>query len=178
MAEGKQAETQLVIYRHNDAEALAVLKDALQGDEWKAVAPDDPDEISRQIIAEILAATNVDELERRPAESWGDYLGVPMRIDSWSARPSSFDQGNSFFMVVRATDGVKGEPHILTIGSKTVCAQLIKLAELNLLPATRILEEVATQNEGRKVRQLVSTPAELKAREGARVEARKAEGAA
>lgn len=167
MADDKQA---LVTYRSQDVEALDELASIILTGDLNVEAIDDPEAYSRQILAEIWAAENVEDLERKPAEGWRDYLGVPMEIQSFVARPSDFEN-NALFFVVRAIDMSDGEQKVLTTGSLNVCLQLCKLAKLGELPATRVLAEDDTKS-GNKVLFLSMTEQEIERRKAERVAAR------
>jgi hypothetical protein len=164
------ADKQLVTYRSQDVAALDELASIILTGDLNVEAIDDPEAYSRQILAEIWAAETVEELERKPAEGWRDYLGIPMEIHSFTARPSDFEN-NALYFVIRAVDMTDGEQKILTTGSLNVCLQLCKLAKLGELPCIRVLGEDDTKS-GNKVLFLMMAEDEAERRKAERVASR------
>jgi hypothetical protein len=96
---------------------------------------DDPDEISRQIIMQLLSAESEAELESfGQTLGWGDAEGIPMQISGFRWRPSSFDEGGPVYVIVNAFRLDTGEAVVLTTGSGNVLAQLSWLARNGRLP--------------------------------------------
>lgn len=128
--------TDVVLLTDMDQQQLKGLGDMLLSKE--RTAPDvvrEPEDVSREIIAQILAATSVDEIERQEAEGWAEYEGVPMEVRSIAWRPSTYEEGHAIFFVVRANDLSVDPPaaRVLTTGAGNVMAQLIALAGLGAL---------------------------------------------
>ena len=107
----------------------------------------DPEEVQRSLIAALLSAESDEELERVEAEGWGDYVGVPFEVLDFVWRPSSFDEGQPVFLVVRAISLEDGTPHVLTTGSSQVMAILANLAKRDRLPAVRELASAETKSK-------------------------------
>lgn len=107
----------------------------------------DPEDVQRELIAALLTAESDEELERVEAEGWGDYVGVPFEILDFVWRPSSFDEGQPVFLVVRALKMDDGSPHVLTTGSAQAMAQLANLAKRDRLPAIRELASAETKSK-------------------------------
>lgn len=145
-----------IVVQSTDLAAIGELERAL----LEGVAPvevdRDPDDVSHEIIAQLLGATDDEQLERLEAEGWSPgpdhagYLGVPMEIHGFVWRPSTFDEGQAVFLVVRTIDLRDGTPHVLTTGSGQVMAQLANLAKRDRLPAVRELAGTETKSQ-RKV---------------------------
>lgn len=113
---------------------------------------DDPDEISREILAQLLGASSDAELESfGEAEGWRDYAvprsvalagkgGTAFEIRGFKWRPSSFEEGQRIFFVVQAIQLDTGELKTLTTGSGNVMAQLANMAKREtLVGAVRML---------------------------------------
>ena len=111
----------------------------------------DPEDVQRELIEALLSAESDVELERLEAEGWGEYEGVPFEILDFVWRPSTYDEGQPVFLVVRALRMDDGSPHVLTTGSAQVMAQLANLAKRDRLPAIRELASAETKTRGRTV---------------------------
>jgi len=175
----------VTVKRSTDLVAINELEEALLSGIAPMEVEQDPEEVSREIVAALLAAESDEELERLEAESWGPskgsptkppspgYLGVPFEIHSFVWRPSTFEEGQPVFLVVRALRLDDGSPHVLTIGSAQVMAQLANLAKRGRLPVIR--ELAGTETKQKRMVYWLKTPEEV-AR--ARREAALAEAAA
>ena len=96
---------------------------------------DDPDEISRQIIMQLLGAETEAELENfGQAQGWRELQDIPMELQGFRWRPTSFDEGGPVYVIVNATRLDTGEAVVLTTGSANVLAQLSWLARHGRLP--------------------------------------------
>lgn len=130
---------ELVVRDHKSAEGLQELADILLTPRSdlpeQAATVEDPEDISREILASILSAETVAEVERLEAEGWRERVGDPMEIRGFQWRPSTFEEGQAVFFVVRANDLTVDPPKpvLLTTGSGNVMAQLVALARLNAL---------------------------------------------
>lgn len=138
------AESQTIVVRDSsDLAGLSEFEDLLTGklDVEAVEVMEDPDEISREIIRQLLAATTDEELALAKATKWrDDLLGVPVLIRGFRWRKSDYlDQEDFKGMPVYAlTQGVRldtGEylPAI-TCGSANVLAQLANLGKRGKLP--------------------------------------------
>lgn len=143
----KQNDTSMVVRRSTDLAAINELEKALLEGKAPVEVERDPEDVSREIISQLLAAESDEELERIEAEGWGEFVGVPFEILDFIWRPSSFDEGQPVFLVVRAMRMDDGTPHVLTTGSGQVMAQLANLAKRNRLPAIRELAEAETKSK-------------------------------
>lgn len=135
MAETQTPGTEVAVFRSGDLSSLDTLGGILtsgQQIEWDDTE-DDGAEIARQIVAQILAADSNDEvlsLSDSEATGWGDLLGVPVELEGFSARPSTFEgEGPGIFMVVYGTRLDEGERVVLTTGSLNIMAQLVNMAK-------------------------------------------------
>lgn len=121
---------------------ISELERILLTDEMVEVV-DDPAEMSREIVAQLLGAESDEELESfGNAIGWRDLQGVPMELHAFRWRPSDFagEGGASVYFVVEATRLDEGERVILTTGSRNVLAQLTNLAKRGRIPgAVRML---------------------------------------
>src|SRR5207248_2189561 len=114
----KMDESQSVVVRRSvDLQAVNELERALLEGQAPMEVDRDPEDVAREIIAALLAATDDEELERLEAEGWGEFEGVPFEVHDFAWRPSSFDEGQPVFLVVRAISLEDGSPHVLTTGS-------------------------------------------------------------
>jgi hypothetical protein len=121
---------------------LDELEKILLGDAELPDVVDDPAEISREIMAQLLAAESDEELEQvGQATGWRELPGVPVEIHGFRWRPSSFEEGAPIFFVVNATRLDTGERVVLTTGSGNILAQLCNMARRGtLVGAIRALE--------------------------------------
>ena len=96
---------------------------------------DDPAELSRGIVAQLLAAPDDAALQAfGNAEPWGDYLEVPMEIRGFRWRRSDFEgEGAPIYFIVDVTDMKDGTQRTLTTGSMSVLAQLSNMARRGTL---------------------------------------------
>lgn len=94
-----------------------------------------PDQVSIDIIARILGATNVaDVLEGSGAIHARDYLDTPFTLTSVRFNRSTFEgAGPQFYALLEGADG-NGEKVVITCGAKNVIAQAWKLGDLGALP--------------------------------------------
>lgn len=94
---------------------------------------DDPEQITREIFEQILAADSNQALNQLgQATGWRELEGIPVKLGaSFRWRPSSYDEGAPIFLIVPAEKlGPEGvlEPVTLTCGSMNVIAQLMNMA--------------------------------------------------
>lgn len=140
--------------------ATPALIDELETALLSGVAPNevdrDPEEVQRELIAALLSAESDEELERVEAEGWGEYVDVPFEILDFVWRPSTFDEGQPVFLVVRALKLDDGSPHVLTTGSAQVMAILANLAKRDRLPAIRELR--ASETKSKRTVYYLATP--------------------
>jgi hypothetical protein len=111
---------------------------------------EDPDELHRQIVAELLDAESDDELEQvGSAEGWQTLEGIPVAIQGFRWRPSEYKEGPPVFCVVYATRMDDGSRVVLTVGSAGIMAQLTNLARRGRLPgAVRMLVRAEKPSKG------------------------------
>lgn len=164
----------LAVRRSTDLAALTDLGRILASGQFDTEIIDDPDEISRQIIEELLTAESDEELESSGrATGWLEYEGVPVEIHNFRWRKSDYTEGAPIYLIVSATDMRDGEGLILTTGSKNVIAALINLAMRDRFPVVRILTRAdKPTTKGYYPLWLSSTAEEVEARKAARIAAR------
>jgi hypothetical protein len=142
-----ETQNSMVVRRSTDIIAIDELERALRDGTMPAEVERNPEDVSREIIAQLLDAESDEELERLEAEPWGGLVGVPFEIHGFVWRPSSFDEGQPVFLVVRALRMDDGSPHVLTTGSGQVMAQLVNLAKRGSLPCVRELASDTTKSQ-------------------------------
>jgi hypothetical protein len=100
----------------------------------------DPDEMSRQILAQILASETVQDVFSVVGEAhgWREYADVPVELHGFRWRPSDKYEASKFFLIVFATDLTNGESLALTTGSMNIIAQLVALADQDSLEGTKV----------------------------------------
>jgi len=140
-----KTQTQEVALQDTDALSLdrfdeALLTGAIEG----GSVQQDPAELTRQIVAQLLAASSDEELEQfGNALPWRDLLNVPVEIRNFKWMESSFEgDGPAVYVVVQATRLDTGDPVTLTNGSMNVMAALSNMARRgSLIGAIRVLVE-------------------------------------
>jgi hypothetical protein len=103
---------------------------------------DDPDEVSRRIIASILAAPDSTGMfaaaSGSDAVGWREYKGRPVEIRGFRWRPSDFEEGSPVFVIVQAIEITTGEIVNLTTGASAVLAQLAWMAQNGQLVGAKV----------------------------------------
>jgi len=152
-------QTEIVVRKSNDLAQLAELERILLTDEAVEVV-DDPDQMSKEIVAQLLGAETDEELENfGNAQGWRDLEGVPMLIHNFRWRPSDFDEGSSIYFVVDGTRQDTGERQAITTGSRNVLAQLTNLAKRGRLPgAVRQITKAKKATRGGFFPLMLTTP--------------------
>jgi hypothetical protein len=132
----------IAVRKSTDVAQLDELERILLGESELPEVVDDPAEISREIMAQLLAAESDEELEAvGSAVGWRELVGVPMELHGFRWRPSSFEEGAPVFFVVNANRLDTGERVVLTTGSGNILAQLCNMARRGtLVGAIRALE--------------------------------------
>lgn len=137
-----------------DADVLAEVKRVLITNERIPDAVEDPEAISAEIVAQILAAGSDKELAtmQSGAIGWRELLDIPVELIGFRWRPSSFEDGSSVFFVVAGNRLDTGEPVILTTGSRNVLAQLVNMAERGTITGAivRLVEADKATRQGFK----------------------------
>lgn len=136
--------------------ALAELEAILLDDSDQVVeVVEDPEDIQREILAQLLAAESDDELEsfgeaigwrtiaRRYVEHDGLPIqpGVPVEVSGFSWRPSEYGTGPAVFFIVRGKRMDTGDRVVLTTGSANILAMLVNRAKRGALPAILLATE-------------------------------------
>lgn len=100
---------------------------------------DDPDAVSREIVAQILAAESDEDIYSvGNATGWRELEGVPVEIRGFRWRRSSLEEGGNMYVVVNAFALDDGQALVLTTGGRTVLAQLYALARTGKLPGEQV----------------------------------------
>ena len=134
--------TEIAVRKSTDVAALDELEGILLGEKDVPEVVDDPAEIQREIMAQLLGAETDEELEQvGNATGWRELAGVPMELHGFRFRPSIYEEGAPVFFVVDATRLDTGERVVLTTGSGNILAQLTNMARRGTLTgAIRALE--------------------------------------
>lgn len=152
---------------HRNAASLDRLNEILLTGELETEVIDDPAEISRQIVAQLLGADSDLALQSfGEAEPWGEYLDVPMELHGFRWRKSEFEgEGAPVYFIVDAIKLDDGSRRILTTGSMSVLAQLSNMARRGTLEGGvwMLHEAEKPTRSGYKPRWLVQTPEAVQA---------------
>lgn len=117
-----------------DVAALDQLDEILRTGEVNVEVVDDPDSISRSIIAQLLAADSDEALQDfGNAVGWRELLEVPCELHGFNWRVSDYAEGAPIYFIVSATRLDTGERVTLTTGSLNVLAQLSNMARRGTL---------------------------------------------
>ena len=133
---------EIAVRKSSDLAQVTELEQILLGTKEVPDFVDDPEEIQKEIMAQLLAAESDEELEQMgTATGWRELIGVPIEIHGFRWRPSAYDEGAPVFFVVQGTRLDTGEKVVLTTGSGNVLAQLTNMARREtLVGAVRMLE--------------------------------------
>lgn len=114
--------------------SLDELDTILRTGEVNAEVIDDPEEISRGIMEQLLSATSDDELQDfGNAVGWKELLDVPIELRGFRWRVSEFVEGAPIYFIVSGTRLDTGDGVTLTTGSLNVLAQLSNMARRGTL---------------------------------------------
>lgn len=129
------ASAEIVVHDDSSARSLDALDEILLTGELNVEIVDDPNEISRQIVAQLLSAKSDSELQNLgDATGWSELMGVPMELHGFRWQRSSFEgEGSPVYFIVKATRLDTGAPVTLTTGSLNVLAQLSNMARRGTL---------------------------------------------
>lgn len=134
----------IAVRKSTDVAQIEELEAILLGQKELPEVVDDPAEISREIMAQLLAAESDEELEAvGSATGWRELAGVPMELHGFRWRPSAFEEGAPIFFVVDATRLDTGQRVALTTGSGNILAQLTNMARRGTLTGSVRCLEVA-----------------------------------
>lgn len=133
---------EIAVRRSTDVAQLDELEAMLLGTKDVPDVVDDPAEIQREIMAQLLGASSDEELEQvGNAIGWRELAGVPMELHGFRWRPSTYEEGAPLFFVVDATRLDTGQRVALTTGSGNILAQLTNMARRGtLVNSIRALE--------------------------------------
>lgn len=99
--------------------------------------PDAAGDAVAGIVAQILQAERVEDLDRPwDAEGMREFIGRQIRVESLHKMPSDYAKGLGCYLVCQITDVGSGEQLVLTTGSVSIVAQLVRAYTLNALPLT------------------------------------------
>lgn len=133
--------SQVIEVRHSSSvSALDELDSILKGEKAAEMVVTDPEQINREIVAQLLAAETDEDLAIQKATPWQELAGVPIEIHSFTFRPSSYEEGAPVFVVVHGMNMANGERVVLTTGGYNILAQLSNLARRERFPSIWKLE--------------------------------------
>lgn len=140
---------EIAVRKSTDVAQLDELEAMLLGTKDVPDVVDDPAEIQREIMAQLLDAKSDEELELvGQATGWRELPGVPMELHGFRWRPSTYEEGSPLFFVVDAVRLDTGQRVALTTGSGNILAQLTNMARRGtLVGAIRALEISDTQTK-------------------------------
>lgn len=126
---------EMVVHSHADTASLDLLDEILLTGELNIEIVDDPNEISRSIVAQLLQAGDDEELQNfGNATGWRELIDVPVELHGFRWQASSFEgEGSPVYFIVSATRMDTGERVTLTTGSMNVLAQLSNMARRGTL---------------------------------------------
>lgn len=136
MAKEAQQSTALATRSSADEAALAEFNQIILGqkDAPPTEVVEDPAEISREIMMQLLSADSDEQLQNfGNATGWKELIGVPIKLMGFRWRPSDLEQGSPVYVVVHGFRVDTGEQVVLTTGAANVLAQLSNLASRNRL---------------------------------------------
>lgn len=139
-----QTDSTALALQDSDSVSLDRFDEALLTGIVESSVIQDPQELARQIVAQLLAAGSDEELEQfGNAVAWNELLNVPVEIKNFKWLESTFEgEGPPVYVVVQATRLDTGDPVTLTNGSRNVMAALSNMARRGtLFGAVRVLVE-------------------------------------
>lgn len=90
---------------------------------------DDPEEINRRIVTQILSAQTPEEvITPVEVQHARDLIDIPLEIADVSWNQSDYEAGNPWYAIVDAKRVDTGESIVVTCGGQKVMAQLFKYA--------------------------------------------------
>jgi len=117
--------------------AVALLDKGLVAEFTKMITliPAETDRGAEAIVAQILTATTLDDLDAPwDTASIDDVVGKVFRLERAERRPSDFSEGMGFFLVLHLTDIKTGEKVAKTTGAMSILAQVARAYALGLMP--------------------------------------------
>lgn len=106
--------------------------------------PEPDDDAAARIVMQIMGATGVEDLDKPwDVEGMRDYEGTAMVVHGITKMPSDYNTGLGVYLVCRVSQPGIGEEFVLTTGSVSIVAQLVKAYQLDAFP----LEVVPRESE-------------------------------
>lgn len=153
-----------VVHASTEIAQLQEFNQILLGMAETPAIEEDPDEVSRKIVMQLLSASSDDELTIGTAIGWKELLDIPIDIQGFRWRKSDFEEGAPVYVLVAGVRCDTGEylPAITT-GSYNVMAQLSNLAQRGQLPGAvwQLTESTKQTAAGFKPLWLTKTPDEV-----------------
>lgn len=111
---------------------------------------EDPEQASRDIVMQILAAADVDAvLEGAGTVPCQELVGQPIQIERAKAMKSAHEGGATMFLLMDVVLLETGEQIKVTCGARNVMAQLYRVSQLNGFPlACRIMRAERATAQG------------------------------
>ena len=95
----------------------------------------DPEQASRDIVMQILAAEDVDAVfDIAGTTPVNEILGKAIQIDKARAMRSAYDAGATMYLLLDVVDLETGESLKVTCGARNVMAQLYRITQVGRLP--------------------------------------------
>lgn len=145
--DGEQPTTALQEWNAEVLDATPGLREVFL--ELLMAVPDPPDDATARIVGQILEAQSVEELDRPwDAEGMRDLRDTVVRVNSVHKMPSDYRKGLGTYLVCNCTDPASGEQFVLTTGSVSIVAQLVRAHALGGLPLEVVpkMAEKASKN--------------------------------
>lgn len=121
----------------NDTAEVAAYSPELVAKVRELVAdiPDNSDSGAEAIVAQLLAAETIDDLNAPwDGTSGRNLAGKRLTVRGVSARPSSFEGGAGIFLVADAVDAKTGERAVFTTSALAVVIQLAQAHKRQMFP--------------------------------------------
>lgn len=107
-----------------------------------AEVPDPPPDAAAAIVGAILSAQSVEDIDKPwDAEGMRDLKDRSLLVREVHKMPSDYAQGLGVYLVCRVVTGESGEEKVVTTGSVSIVAQLVRAHTLGALPLLVIPRE-------------------------------------
>lgn len=112
-----------------------------------------------RIIKQVLSAETADAVLTPVEVMQGrDIIGVPFILVGFQLNKSEFDAGSPFYASMDCRMPPEGEPQVVNCGHKKVLAQLVRLQELDALPAQVMFMTRGQSKQGTPMLELTKWP--------------------
>lgn len=133
-------ETALAVYNAEVLDSAPGVREAFMT--MLAEVPDPPDDAVVRIVQQILTAEYVEDLDKPwDAEGMRDLVGRVLRVDAIHKMPSDYVKGLGTYLVCQVTVPETGEQLVVSTGSVSIVAQLVRAYTLGALPLAVVPHE-------------------------------------